>query len=74
MLACFPVVFVGVQWLGRCQKTDEKTSRLKEKNEAMLSRGRWDYLITFPETNVAPENRPSQNETSIPTIHFQGLC
>ena len=26
--------------------------------------------ITLPETNVAPENRPSQKETSIPTIHF----
>ena len=27
---------------------------------------------TLPETNVAPETRPCQNETSIPTIHFQG--
>ena len=27
--------------------------------------------ITLPETNIAPENRPSQKETSIPTIHFQ---
>ena len=26
---------------------------------------------TLPRTNVAPENRPSQKETSIPTIHFQ---
>ena len=26
---------------------------------------------TFPETNIAPENRPAQKETSIPTIHFQ---
>ena len=25
-------------------------------------------------TAKAPENRPSQKETSIPTIHFQGLC
>ena len=23
------------------------------------------------ETNVAPENRPSQKESSLPTIHFQ---
>ena len=23
------------------------------------------------ETNIAPENRPSQKETNIPTIHFQ---
>ena len=27
---------------------------------------------TLPQTNMAPENRPSQKETSIPTIHFQG--
>ena len=26
---------------------------------------------TLPETDIAPENRPSQKETSIPTIHFQ---
>ena len=32
--------------------------------------------ITLPETNIAPENRPSQKETSIPTptINFQVLC
>ena len=29
---------------------------------------------TLPETSMTPENRPSQKETSIPTIHFQGLC
>ena len=27
--------------------------------------------ITFPETNIAPENMPSQKETSIPTINFK---
>ena len=28
--------------------------------------------LTLPETNSSPpENRPSQEETSIPTIHFQ---
>ena len=26
---------------------------------------------TLPETNIAPENRPSQKETSLPTINFQ---
>ena len=30
--------------------------------------------FTLPETNIAPENRPSQKETSIPTIDFQMLC
>ena len=28
-------------------------------------------ISTLPRTNIAPENGPSQNETSIPTIHFQ---
>ena len=28
------------------------------------------YLYTLPETNMAPEIRPSQKETDIPTIHF----
>ena len=27
--------------------------------------------ITLPKTNIAPETRPSEKETSIPTIHFQ---
>ena len=31
-------------------------------------------LCTLPKTNIAPENRPSQKESSIPTINFQGLC
>ena len=30
--------------------------------------------ITLPETNIAPENRPSQKETSIQTINSEGLC
>ena len=34
----------------------------------------WIIETTLPETNIAPENRPSQKETSIPTIHFQVLC
>ena len=25
---------------------------------------------SLPKTNITPENRPSQEETSIPTIHF----
>ncbi len=33
-----------------------------------------DSPCTLPETNIAPENRPSQKETTIPTIHFQVLC
>ena len=40
-----------------------------ESTEKIIS-CEWD---TLPETNIAPENRPSQKETSIPTIHFQVL-
>ena len=29
-------------------------------------------MSTLPETNVALENSPPQQESSIPTIHFQG--
>ena len=29
-------------------------------------------VTTLPETNIAPENGPSQKEIHIPTIHFQG--
>ena len=30
--------------------------------------------VTLPKTNIAPEIRPSQKQTSIPTTHFQVLC
>ena len=30
--------------------------------------------ITLPETNIAPENRASQKEIHLPTIHLQGPC
>ena len=31
-------------------------------------------LDTLSKTNIAPENRPSQKESSMSTIHFQVLC
>ena len=36
---------------------------------------RWknNKYITLPKTNIAAENRSSQKETSLPTIHFQVL-
>ena len=30
--------------------------------------------ITRDKTNVATENRPSQKESSLPSMHFQVLC
>ena len=38
-----------------------------------LHQSHWPFY-TLPKTNMAPENGPSQKETSIPTIHFQVLC
>ncbi len=36
---------------------------------------RWDFCkCTLPETNIALENRPSQKEIYLSTIHFQGPC
>ena len=32
------------------------------------------WKITLPETNIAPENRFCQKESSLPTIKFQVLC
>ena len=29
---------------------------------------------TLPKTRIAPENRSSQKESSLPTINFQVLC
>ena len=30
----------------------------------------WELATTLPETNIAPENGPSQKETSLAIIHF----
>ena len=45
---------------------------LTPQNQSLLNFQAPDLeTYTLPETNIAPENRPSQKETSIPTIHFQ---
>ena len=31
-------------------------------------------MYTLPKTDIAPENRPSQKESSLATPIFQGLC
>ena len=33
-----------------------------------------EHFITPPKFNIAPEKLPSQKVSSLPTIHFQGLC
>ncbi len=53
---------------------------LEDDRFVMAQPGRCELLIsgnayvTLPETNIAPEIGPSQKETHLPTIHFQGLC
>ena len=56
----------GVPWAA------EKKKHVLRKNvsNSRVVNG-WCQMITLPETNIAPENRPSQKETSIPTIHFR---
>ena len=43
-----------------------------------LELGSWELgvplMITLTETNIAPENKVSQKESRLPTMHFQGRC
>ena len=69
-------------WENSCQHYDLttkppphplKTGSSREKR--LIKRGHikqewWFILITLPNTNIAPENRPSQKEIGIPTINF----
>ncbi len=54
---CHATKFV-VLWSWNNNKTHPRPNRQKES--------------TLPETNIAREKRPSQKESSVPTIHFQG--
>ena len=54
-----------------------KGSNDQKENSSLLATvfgGKYFWIYTLPETNIAPENGPSQKETSLPTIHFQGIC
>ena len=53
------------------QKGEGHFSRTKKSVEIIFVPHR---TLTPPETNIAPENRVSQKESHLPTIHFQGLC
>ncbi len=71
---CFDVI--GVQeWTSTilmCKSIKSYANRLitpKLKVRQQFKKQR--QKATLPETNIAPENGPSQKETGIPTIHFQ---
>ena len=55
----------------RQQKPLSNENNLSEKRQKIK---RCLYMNTFPETNIAPESRPCQKESSLPTIHVQVLC
>ena len=58
-----------------CYLDSEKQKRTAELGLAVIRGAEIrSYCTTLPETNIAPEKRPSQKETSIPTIDFQVLC
>ncbi len=69
----------GLKWLGcTLPKTNMNTQTSWMVEEMTLAQHWWPFIARFnttytlPETNMfAPENRPSQKEISIPTIHFQ---
>ena len=46
----------------------------KSKRMSFLPVYHGESLLTPRKFNIAPKNRQSQKETSIPTIIFQGLC
>ena len=69
--------FPSIRWVRK-----QSTSRQHEWKKCM---NMWQHVttksaelfawrVTLPETDIARENRPSRKETSLPTIHFQGLC
>ncbi len=59
---------------GLGEKEVEEFKRIIIKDEAWFRLVNSWNLYTLPETNIAPENRPFQQETNIPTIIFQLLC
>ena len=40
-------------------------------NPQILKQNKKTISYTLPETNITPENKPSQKESSLATIHFQ---
>ncbi len=64
-LSCWGYIFFS-QWEKFHAKLSWKES--KKPGLSLLSTN------TLPETNIAPENRTSQKESNLPTIHFQVLC
>ena len=58
-------------------KVVDGSKYLRQNKLSPLKMGDWTRngnFITLPKNNISPENRPSQKESSLPTIHFQGLC
>ena len=71
------LTFIRLTWLMLFLKPGAIRARLIWKSvwvdaKATTSMDMWRY--TLPKFNIAPENRESQKETHLPTIHFQGLC
>ena len=59
-----------------CRRARHKSASTTRSARFGMSQAWWKCgmtisIITLTETNIAPENRASQKETSIPTIHFQ---
>ncbi len=68
------VVFGGKDVSIKLLRTTQPTLPYKNVDLPEFFQFMHELVVTLPETNIAPENRPSQKETSIPTIHFQVPC
>ena len=69
--ACFSNLpwstLVGLRLNGETAGVDWKYPMLNHSMSNTIVKYSW---ITLPETNIGAENRPSQKESSLPTIHF----
>ena len=68
----FPVMW-GMKLMNRKKDSFFQTTAIMESDNHVKTI--WFVLMhTLPKFNIAPENKESQKETHLPTIHFQRLC
>ena len=61
-------------WLNLAYLKPKKIQKVCREPETIIFLASSNGTIYQTKTNWAAENRPSQSDTSIPTIHFQALC
>ena len=61
------------QGFGHCSSPFPKVSPKKNMyfSKQQMS---WEVNVTLSKTNIFPENKPPQKESSLLTTNFQGIC